>query len=99
MEIAHPPFSRSSVHPELAVSAVAAKQEGAMIPCGPDAVFHLWNRVHGTQRLPWLLACYDIRELVFWSSNKGGVGPSHASQLGIFNSQRIQSRSPRVGTL
>jgi hypothetical protein len=85
MEIAHRPFNRSSVLLELAVSAVATRQEGAMIPGGPDAVFHFWNRVHGTQRLPWLLACYDIRELVFWSGNKGGVGPSHASQLGIFD--------------
>jgi SAM-dependent methyltransferase len=36
------------------------------IPCGRDATIAPWHRVYGTQRLPKLLAGYEIEEAVYW---------------------------------
>jgi Caenorhabditis protein of unknown function, DUF268 len=37
------------------------------IPCGQDAAIAPWHRVYGPQRLPKLLAGFDVKEEEYWS--------------------------------
>lgn len=40
------------------------------IPCGQDAAIAPWHRVYGRERLPKLLAQFDIDEQVFWAKRR-----------------------------